>query len=190
MVLRRSARGLAIVAASWLWASSALAGFAPPIVTPSPVPLSFSNQKVGTTSPSNTEAYTLSGGSAGTAMVINSISASGDFAVVPGGTCQTGLGNAVPTGGSCTVFVTFTPTAGGPRSGTLTLNCTSVVFAGAAGFTCAVGSSSDLLVALLGNGIGVTLGAPIPTLSSFTLALLAGAVILYAFWTLKRRPRA
>ncbi|HUH94440.1 MAG TPA: hypothetical protein VL742_15025 [Casimicrobiaceae bacterium] len=190
MALGRDACGFAIVAASWLWAGTALAGFAAPIVMPSPVPLSFSNQNVGTTSPANTEAYAVSGGAAGTAMVINSISASGDFAVVPGGTCQTGIGNAVPTGGSCTVFVTFTPTAGGPRSGTLTLNCTSVVFAGGGGFTCAVSGSSDLLVALLGNGIGITLGAPIPTLSSFALAVLAGAVILYALSSLKRRPRA
>lgn len=186
----RSARGLAIVAAGWLSAGTAIAGFLPPIVTPSPVPLSFASRQVGTTSPSNSEAYTVSAGAAGTAMVINSISASGDFAVVPGGTCQTGIGNAVPTGGSCTVFVTFTPTGVGPRNGTLTLNCTSVAFAGAAGFTCAVGSSSDLLVALLGSGIGVALGAPIPTLSSLGLAALAGAMILFAFSSLKRRPRA
>lgn len=190
MSLRRSACVFAIFAANWLLAGTALAGFLAPIVTASPVPLSFSNQKVGTTSPSSTETYAVSGGAAGTAMVINSISASGDFAVVPGGTCQTGIGNAVPTGGSCTVLVTFTPTAGGTRSGTLTLNCTSVAFSGGGGFTCAVGSSSDLLVALLGNGIGITLGTPIPTLSSLALAILAGAVILYAFSSLKRHPRA
>jgi hypothetical protein len=156
----------------------------PPIITPSPSPLSFPNQQVGTPSPAHTETYTVSGGSAGTAMQINSIGASGDFAVVPGGTCQTGIANAVPNAGSCTVFVSFTPTVGGTRNGTLTLNCTTVVFVGGGGFTCSV-SGSSLLVSLIGNGL--TLGAPIPTLSSFALALLASALILYAFLTLKRR---
>jgi hypothetical protein len=184
MVFRRLARSLGILAVGSLWTGAAVAGFVTPIVTPSPSPLMFAPQAIGSTSVAHTETYTVSGGAAGTAMVVNSISTTGDFAVVPGGTCQTGIANAVPNSGSCTVVVSFTPTAGGPRSGTLTLNCTSVIFAGAPAFTCSM-TSSDLIVSLL--GAGVTLGTPIPTLSSLALAMLSGALILYAFLGLSRR---
>ena len=44
----------------------------------------------------------------------------GDFAIARGTTCNTDGGSA-PAGGSCTLVITFTPTAAGTRSATLTL---------------------------------------------------------------------
>jgi len=82
------------------------------------------------------------------------------------------------------VFVTFTPTLGGTRNGTLTFNCTSVQAPGGGGFTCGFGPS-NLLVALVGSGF--TVGVSVPTLSSFALALLSCALILFSFLSLKRR---
>jgi hypothetical protein len=47
---------------------------------------------------------------------VSSVTASGDFAQTS--TC----GSSIPAGGSCTVSVTFTPTATGARAGTLTVS--------------------------------------------------------------------
>jgi hypothetical protein len=175
---------LTIAATISLWATSVLAGFVQPIVTPTPVPLSFASVPLGSTSAPNTETYTVSGGGPGTGVVINSISASGDFAIAPGGTCATGFLNAVFSPGSCTVFVTFTPSAAGTRNGTLTFNCTSIAAPGGGAFSCAQ-TASNLLVALLGNGFAGSFA--VPTLSSFALALLACALIFVSFLSLKRR---
>src|SRR5690349_1299146 len=102
----RYLRWLTVGATLVLWAPAALAGFVQPIVTPAPRPLTFGNTPLGSTSAPNTETYTVSGGGPGTGVLINSITASGDFAVAPGGTCATGFLNAVFSPGSCTVFVT------------------------------------------------------------------------------------
>ncbi|MGA3324696.1 MAG: choice-of-anchor D domain-containing protein [Terriglobia bacterium] len=81
-------------------------------VTLSPFSLTFSSQFVGTLSPSqpvtltNTQAVALS---------ISTIAASSDFS-------QTNnCGASVSAGGSCTISVTFTPTAAGTRNATLTV---------------------------------------------------------------------
>jgi hypothetical protein len=74
--------------------------------------LSFTGQLVGTTSTS--QPVTLS--SVGeTALSVNSISAAGDFGQT--NNCPASL----PNGQSCTIQVTFTPTARGTRSGTLSV---------------------------------------------------------------------
>jgi hypothetical protein len=83
-----------------------------PIVSLSNSSLTFGSQAVGTTSPA--QKVTVS--NTGTApMSVSSISASGDYK-------QTNdCGNSVAAGSSCTVNMTFTPTASGTRTGTLTI---------------------------------------------------------------------
>ncbi len=87
-------------------------GIAPPTVTLSATSLSFAAQVVGSTSPGQSVTLTTSG--SGT-LAISGISASGDFRA--SNTC----GTSVPGGGSCTITVTFTPTAPGNRPGTLVI---------------------------------------------------------------------
>ncbi|MFJ5029426.1 discoidin domain-containing protein [Streptomyces sp. NPDC088560] len=82
-------------------------------VTASPSALSFGSQAGGTTSAAQTVTVANPTGSSAT---VSSISTSGDFAQT--NTC----GSSIPANGSCTVSVTFTPTATGNRAGTLTVN--------------------------------------------------------------------
>jgi hypothetical protein len=79
----------------------------------SPTSLSFGVQSVGTTSPAQT--VTLSSTGTGP-LAISSIAVSGDFAET--NNCGTG----VAAGANCTITVTFTPTATGARSGTLSVS--------------------------------------------------------------------
>jgi hypothetical protein len=180
----RCLRHVAVLATVLLWTSNALGGFAQPIVTPSPVPLSFGAFPLGTTSAPHTETYTVSGGSAGTGVRVNSVTASGDFAVTTSGTCNTVLPNTVISPGACTVLVTFTPTAPGTRNGTLTFNCTSVAIPGGGSFTCGV-VSGNLFVPLIGDGFFSNVS--VPTLSSLMLALLSCTLIVATSLSLKRR---
>src|SRR2546421_376632 len=84
-----------------------------PIVTLSPTSLTFSSQQVGTTS--SPQKVTLK--NTGTAaLTINSIAASGDFAQT--NTC----GSSVAINASCTITVTFTPTAEGTRTGSVSIS--------------------------------------------------------------------
>jgi len=84
-----------------------------PVAGVSPGSVTFSGQMVGTTSAA--QAITLS--NTGTAaLVISSIATSTNFG-------QTNnCGSSVEASGSCTINVTFTPTAGGSVTGTLTIN--------------------------------------------------------------------
>jgi len=83
-----------------------------PKATLSPTSLSFGNQTVGTTSASQAVTLTDSGTQP---LLITAISASGDFS-------QTNAcGAAVLPAASCTINVTFSPTATGPRTGTLSV---------------------------------------------------------------------
>jgi len=78
----------------------------------SPASLTFASQRIGTTSA--LQSVTLSN-SGTAALSIASIVASGDFAQT--NTC----GQSVPAGTSCTIDVTFTPTATGNRTGAITI---------------------------------------------------------------------
>ena len=83
-----------------------------PIVALSPTSLTFAGQKVGTTSTAQAVTLTNTGNAA---LVISSIAVSGDFA-------QTNAcGSSLAPGASCAIRVTFTPTATGTRTGTLTV---------------------------------------------------------------------
>lgn len=105
--------------------------------------LDFGNQSVGTTSGAlPTEVFNASF-QTGT---IGTISASGDFAVTNAGSCNTGA-TFVP-GAICSVYVTFTPTLSGPRTGTLSIaggtNGTQTLALAGVGQTVLVNSSTVL----------------------------------------------
>jgi hypothetical protein len=108
--------------------------FPPPVYGPQPPPppppgsvqlsptsLTFGTQNVGTTS-AGQQVTVRNPGS--TAVALQSISTSGDFGRTT--TCGTSLA----AGASCAVTVTFTPTAAGSRTGTLTVNSTSASLSG------------------------------------------------------------
>jgi hypothetical protein len=80
----------------------------------SPPSQNFGGQKVGTTSQPFT--FTLTNDGTGP-LTISQIAASGDFARAPGDTC----GALLAANMSCTINVTFTPSTGGGRTGTLTV---------------------------------------------------------------------
>jgi hypothetical protein len=81
-------------------------------VTASPSALTFASQQVNTTSADQTVTLSNSGSSA---VTITSVAVSGDFA-------QTyNCGSSLAAGSSCAINVTFTPTATGARTGTLTV---------------------------------------------------------------------
>jgi hypothetical protein len=86
---------------------------APVTVTLSPASLTFSSQTVGTTSASKPVTVT----NTSTTSTSLSVAATGDFAIATTSTCGTSLAG----GASCTVNVTFTPTAAGTRTGTLSV---------------------------------------------------------------------
>ena len=113
-----------------------------PEVSLSATTLSFAGQEVSTTSPPQTLTLTNTGG--GTLAPLT-VSASGDFAQT--NTC----GGSVAPGANCTISVTFTPTATGGQSGTLTLTDNA--------------GNSPQTVSLTGTGEDFTL-APAPHYSS------------------------
>ncbi len=87
-------------------------GTAPgPVLNANPASLTFAKTVVGSTAPSQSVTITNSGTSAAT---VSGVTVSGDFS-------QTNNCGSVAVGGSCTVTVTFKPTAGGSRTGTLTV---------------------------------------------------------------------
>lgn len=88
-------------------------GIAPaPAVSLSPASLIFAAQPVGYASAAQTVTLTNSGNAA---LSITRIAASGDFAET------TACGASLAAGASCAIRVTFTPSAGGARNGTLTV---------------------------------------------------------------------
>src|SRR5207245_9498194 len=84
-------------------------------LVPSPSSLSFPAETVNVTSPSQPVRLTNNGP---VAVTLTAISATGDFAET--NTCGT-LPSVLNAGDSCTADVTFTPTASGSRTGTLSV---------------------------------------------------------------------
>src|SRR5437588_558465 len=107
-----------------------------------PTSLDFGNQLLATTSAPMTVTLTNTGAAA---LTINSFAASGDFAATSTGANACPMSPAtLAAGANCTINVTFTPTASGARTGTLSL-------ADNAG-------GSPQTVALSGNGTGPEVG--------------------------------
>ncbi|NJP44538.1 choice-of-anchor D domain-containing protein [Streptomyces sp. PRB2-1] len=87
-------------------------GTAPgPVLNTNPASLSFPSTVVGASAASQTVTVTNSGT---TAASVSSVAATGDFT-------QTNTCSSLAVGASCTVTVTFKPTTGGTRNGTLTI---------------------------------------------------------------------
>ncbi|MDQ2834158.1 MAG: choice-of-anchor D domain-containing protein [Acidobacteriota bacterium] len=110
--------------------------------------LNFSGTGVGTTSAPQTVTLT---NNSGVLLQVQGITVTGDFAVVPGtATC----GSTLAAGSACTLQVAFTPTAGGPRSGTLTVSDNA--------------ANAPQVLALNGAGVDFTLASNGP--ASVTIA--------------------
>ncbi|MCX3061524.1 discoidin domain-containing protein [Streptomyces beihaiensis] len=103
----------------------------PAQVSVAPGSLDFGDVKTGSTSSAKT--VTVSNPT-DAAVAVGTVAASGDFAQT--NTC----GSSVAAGGSCAVKVTFSPTATGARTGTLTVPV----------------AGSDHTVSLSGNGVSAT----------------------------------
>jgi FG-GAP-like repeat/Cep192 domain 4 len=126
-----------------------------PTASVSPTSISFSGVEVGTTS--TVQAVTLSNTSSAV-LTISSVTTSGDFA-------QTNnCGGSLTGGASCTINVTFTPTAAGSRSGTLSIADNA--------------SSSVQTVALSGSGEDFTLS--VASGSSSSASVSAGGTATFS----------
>src|SRR2546430_1290859 len=80
--------------------------------------LNFGSQTVGSSSPAQT--VTLTNGTSGS-ITVNGIAMSGDYSQQ--NNCGMGpFPTTLNAGGSCQVFVTFTPTASGTRNGSVTIS--------------------------------------------------------------------
>ncbi|MEZ0091390.1 choice-of-anchor D domain-containing protein [Streptacidiphilus sp. EB129] len=96
-----------------------------------PTSLSFASQTLNTTSPAQAVTVTDTGTAAAS---VSSIATTGDFAQ------SNSCGTSIAAGASCTVDVTFTPTASGTRTGSITVNGNA--------------TDSPVTVALTGTGAG------------------------------------
>jgi hypothetical protein len=125
---------------------TAAAGGGPATLSVSPSSLTFAGQAINTTS----AAQTLTVHNTGTAAAsVGSIATSGDFSQ------SNGCGTSIAANGSCTVSVSFRPTASGTRTGALTITSSA--------------SNSPTTVALSGTGtgtVGTNLAAGRPTAES------------------------
>src|SRR6266480_580880 len=121
-----------------------------------PTGLDFGNQLLATTSAPMTVTLTNTGAAA---LTINSFAASGDFAATSTGAsaCPTSPAT-LPAGANCTINVTFTPTASGARTGTLSLTDNA--------------GGSPQIMTLSGNGTAPGVGLA-PTSLDFGNQLLA-----------------
>jgi hypothetical protein len=138
---------------AWTYQTDATA----PVAVASPVNLTFNGQTVGTASAS--QPVTLTNNGPGS-LTINSISAGGDFS--ESDNCVSPLAAS----SSCTINVTFTPSATGLRAGTLTINDSAFV--------------TPQTVALSGTGLQdattVALASSLPT-STFGQAVTFTATV-------------
>jgi hypothetical protein len=108
-------------------------GVAPgPILNAAPGSLSFAGTIVGNTSAAQTVTVTNTGTSTAT---VSGVAASGDFS-------QTDNCTSLAVGASCTVNVSFKPTTGGTRTGSVTITGNA--------------NNSPTTIALTGSGIGST----------------------------------
>ncbi len=112
----------------------------------SPTGLTFGSQLVNTASAAQTVTLTNNGSAA---LAITSVAASGDFAQT--NTC----GTSVAAGANCAITATFTPTAGGSRTGTITITDNA--------------TGSPHTVTLTGTGEDFSVGPPSGGSSSATV---------------------
>ena len=156
-------------------------GIAPPGVSLSPISsLAFPATPVGTTATAQTVTLTNNGG---VPLNITAVNLTGDFGLIAvGSTC----GNTLAVSSSCTMQVSFAPTAAGPRNGTLTvtnnaLNSPQTITLTGSGvdFTLAPNGSTTATVA---NGSS----AVYPLLLS-SAAIVSGTASPYLRWRPRKR---
>ena len=141
-------------------------GIIAPAYNASPLSLSFDNQALGTTSVA--QIVTLTNPGTIQSLPTNGFAITGDFA-------QTNnCGATIAPLTSCQFNVTFTPTANGLRTGTLTF-C----------FDCNFVTAT---VNLQGIG-GIAQNTPVPTLSQWAIGSLSGILALWAMVRLRRDAR-
>ena len=99
--------------------------------TLSPLTLTFADQAAGSVSAASDVTLTNTGTAT---LFVSNVTLTGEFSQT--NTCQ--AGNGIPAGESCTISVRFSPAAGGPRSGQLTITS----------------NSPTGIVDLSGNGVG------------------------------------
>lgn len=87
-----------------------------PIASLSSYSLTFAKQKVGTTSTAQTVTLTNKGT---TPLVLSTLTVKGDFVLASGTTCV--KGTTLAAAANCKISVTFTPTATGQRTGSVTI---------------------------------------------------------------------
>jgi hypothetical protein len=136
-------------------------------VTIAPTSLTFALQALNTTSPAQSVTVTNTG-----TVTVNftSFTASGDFAVANSGSCSTDGG--IPAGGSCTVTVTFTPTANGTRTGSLMIADSATGSPQTVGLTGSGGNSSVIISVPSG---GSTMATTSPGGTAFYGLIISGA---------------
>jgi hypothetical protein len=127
-----------------------------PQVSLAPTALSFASQVIATTSTPQIITLTDTGGAS---LTISQVSMSGDFAET------NNCGTSVAASGSCQIAVTFTPTAGGSRSGTLTVVDSA--------------SGSPHTVSLSGTGANPGLGLAVPSGGTSSATISAGQSASY-----------
>ena len=128
--------GMLTVATTSNTLTAPLTGTGVPDLTGSPASLTFGNMDIGGSSTAQVVTFT---NAATAAITVPQILTTGDFAVTT--TC----GSTIAALSTCTISVTFKPTATGPRTGTLTVNSSSPAYSG-------------LSTALSGNGVDFSLG--------------------------------
>ena len=128
-----------------------------PQATLSPTVLTFGSQPVGTTSAAQIVTLKETGG---VAFTITSVSVSGDFAEA-GNDC----GNGLSPGDSCSIPVTFTPTAAGTRSGSLTIIDSA--------------PGSPHVISLSGTGVAPAMGVAVASGGSNSASVAAGQTASY-----------
>ena len=128
--------GMLTVATTSKTLTAPLTGTGIPDLTGSPVSLTFGNVDIGGSSTAQVVTFT---NTATAAIAVPQILISGDYAVTT--TC----GSTIAALGTCTISVTFKPSATGARNGTVAVNSSSAAYAG-------------LSTALTGNGVDFSLG--------------------------------
>jgi len=149
-----------------------------PVLTLVPTKITFPAQAVGTTSAVQTVALE---NTSQTSITLNTITINGDFAQT--NNCGV-LPNVLNPGGSCTVYVTFTPAQGGSRTGSLVITdsatgspqSVSLTGTGSSPFTLSTSSpSSTILIGTTQTTFTISLSAPNSFTSTVSFACTGSA---------------
>jgi spore coat protein U-like protein len=176
----------AIVIAGAAGAQTSVTGSLTGSPTPFAGTMDFGTQAVGSVGAPQTETITAHLVATppplppGMVVLIQSVASSNGEFQVTGGSCPPGI--ALTDGQTCDVQLAFTPAAVGPRSGTLSVQCTVTAAVGVIAFVC--DGVAHPFIAM--NGLGA-LQAAIPTLGREALTALALLLMLSSFHYLRRR---